>query len=69
MSIIGSSWKEVYPSDENIEEFNRITGGNFQGTKKDLEKQIKRHQESGWSSRKEVRDLRNLEENMNQNID
>jgi hypothetical protein len=67
MSIIGSGWKEEDPSDDDIRRFNETTGGNFQGSKKDLEKQIEKHKESGWASRQEIRDLSDLEDEIMEN--
>ena len=65
MSIIGSSWKEDSPSDDEIRRFEEATGEEFYGSKKELEHRIKRSKESAYASRKEVKDLSDLEEDLN----
>lgn len=69
MSIIGSSWKEEYPSDDEVRKYNEITGEDFNGSKKDLEKRIEHVRNSNWSSRRKRKDLLNLEEELKQNKD
>ena len=69
MSIIGSNWKEEYPSDDEVRRYNEITGEDFYGSKEELEKRIERVRDSNWSSRKERKDLFDLGELLNQNKD
>jgi hypothetical protein len=67
MSIIGSSWKEEYPSDDEITEYNEITGENFYGSKDELQKRIEKISDSNFTSQKERKDLFKLSEDLNQN--
>lgn len=64
MSIIGSSWKEEYPSDDEMRRFNETTGEQFYGSKKELIKRISINKKSGYASRKEIKDLSNLEDDL-----
>jgi hypothetical protein len=67
MSIIGSSWKEEYPSDDEIIKYNEITGENFYGSKDELQKRIEKISDSNFTSQKERKDLFKLSEDLNQN--
>lgn len=67
MSIIGSNWKEEYPSDDEIIEYNEITGENFYGSKDELQKRIEKISDSNFTSQKERKDLFKLSEDLNQN--
>ncbi len=66
MSIIGSSWKEEYPSSDEIKRFEEITGETFYGSKKELQKRIDINKQSTYASRKEIKDLSKLEDDLNQ---
>ena len=68
MSIIGSSWKEDSPSDKEIERFKEITGEEFNGSSKEFERRIKINKESGYASKKEAKDLSDLENDLNQKL-
>jgi hypothetical protein len=67
MSIIGSSWKEEYPSDDEIIKYNEITGENFYGSKDELQKRIEKISDSNFTSQTERKDLFKLSEDLNQN--
>lgn len=54
MSLIGSNWKEEYPSDDEISRFQQTTGEEFHGSKKELKKRIEINKESTHTSRKEM---------------
>tara|TARA_R100000951_G_C2592367_1_gene165477 strand:+ start:654 stop:866 length:213 start_codon:yes stop_codon:yes gene_type:complete len=69
MSIIGSNWKDEEPYVEEVRQFQDITGENFYGSKKDLEKRINKIKNSNCVSRKERRDLINLNQYLNQKKD
>lgn len=68
MSIIGSSWKEDSPSDDEIERFTEITGEEFSGSSKEFERRIEINKESTYASRKEIRNLSELEDDFNQDF-
>jgi len=61
MSIIGSSWKEEPTPEEQYEE---ITGNKFQGTQKELEKEIEKSLDNNWTSKTERSKLRDLQVDM-----
>jgi hypothetical protein len=68
MSIIGSSWKEDSPSDDEIRRFEEATGEEFSGSSKEFERRIKINKESAYASTKEIRDLSELEDDLNQDF-
>lgn len=69
MSLIGSSWKEDYPSDEEVGRFEKITGEKFYGSTKELKRRIEKSRDSGHSSRKETSDLLDLGCDMDETIE
>jgi len=60
MSIIGSSWKEEEPTDDEVRRFQDTTGETFYGSKKDLKKRIETLKESNFTSRLEQERLSDL---------
>lgn len=67
MSIIGSSWKEESPSDDEIRKFKESTGEDFYGSKEELRKRVQQKKDCNFSSRKEISDLSDLEDELNDN--
>lgn len=63
MSMIGSSWKDD-PTPE--EQHKEITGREFCGSKRELEKEIQKGIDSGYSSKTERSRLRDLQVDINQ---
>lgn len=61
MSIIGSSWKDEATPEE---EYGDITGEEFSGSRKDLEKRISRKLEDSYTGKSERSKLRDLQERM-----
>ncbi len=66
MAMFGSSWKEEEPSDEEVQAFRKATGKEFTGSRKELSKEIEKSIDD-FVSRKEVSDLRDLQEKMRNN--
>jgi hypothetical protein len=65
MSILGSSWKEEEPTEDEIRKFRNVTGEEFHGSKKDLEKRITKIKDSNWTSSLEKKRLSDLEDDLN----
>ena len=67
MGIIGSSWKNEEPSEDEIQQFKNITGEEFYGSKRNLQKRIDTLKQSNWTSRTERKNLIDLESQLNEN--
>ena len=64
--MLGSSWKDDQPSDDEVQRYERITGNVFPfGSKADLQKGIEKSKDSGHSSRTERSNLTDLEFDIN----
>lgn len=58
MAMIGGGWKEEPTPEEQYEE---ITGRKFHGTRRELEKEIEKGIDDGWTSKTERNQLRDLQ--------
>jgi len=64
MATFGRSWIDE-PTDE--EKYEEITGHPFQGTKKELEKEIEKTVDNNWTSKTERRKLIDLQVEIDSN--
>ena len=51
MPLFGRSWDDDEPTYKEKEEYKRLTGVDFQGSREELKKQVERDIDDGFTSR------------------